>query len=39
MLWGGQFWSSGYFVSTLEKQGNEDLISNYVKNQGESGKY
>jgi len=39
MLWGGQFWSSGYFVSTVGKHGNEDLISNYVKNQGESGKY
>lgn len=39
MLWGGQFWSNGYFMSTVGKHGNEDLISNYVKNQGESGKY
>ena len=36
-LWGGEFWTSGYFISTVGKHGNEDMISNYVKNQGESG--
>lgn len=38
-LWGGQFWSNGYFVSTVGKHGDEKIISNYVKNQGQSGKY
>jgi REP element-mobilizing transposase RayT len=32
-LWGGEFWSDGYFVSTVGKQ--EDVISNYVKRQGQ----
>ena len=33
-LWGGQFWTDGYFVSTVGKNTNEDVIKNYVKNQG-----
>ena len=33
-LWGGEFWSDGYFVSTVSKYGNEEVISNYVKLQG-----
>jgi len=33
-LWGGEFWTKGYFVSTVGKHGNEDKITNYVKNQG-----
>lgn len=33
-LWGGEFWSDGYFVSSIGKHGNEATISNYVKNQG-----
>ncbi len=33
-LWGGQFWTDGYYVSTVGKHGNEDMIGNYVKNQG-----
>lgn len=34
-LWGGEFWKDGYFASTVGKHGNEDMIGNYVKNQGE----
>jgi REP element-mobilizing transposase RayT len=34
-LWGGEFWSDGYFVGTVGKHGNENMISNYVKNQGQ----
>ena len=30
-LWGGEFWSDGYFASTVGKHGNENMISNYVK--------
>ena len=34
-LWGGEFWSDGYFVSTVGPQGNEDTIANYVRDQGQ----
>ena len=34
-LWGGQLWTSGYFVSTVGKHGDEEMISNYVKHQGD----
>ena len=33
-LWGGEFWSDGYFASTVGKHGNEDMILRYVQNQG-----
>ena len=33
-LWGGEFWSDGYFVSTVGKHGSEHVIGNYVRNQG-----
>jgi REP element-mobilizing transposase RayT len=33
-LWGGEFWSDGYFVNTVGQHGNEETISRYVKNQG-----
>jgi REP element-mobilizing transposase RayT len=33
-LWGGEFWSDGYFASTVGKHGDESMIANYVKNQG-----
>ena len=33
-LWGGEFWSDGYYVGTVGKHGNEEIISHYVKNQG-----
>ena len=33
-LWGGEFWTDGYLGSTVGKHGNEDMIGNYVKNQG-----
>jgi putative transposase len=34
-LWGGELWTDGYFVTTVGKHGNEDVIKNYVKNQGD----
>ncbi len=34
ILWGGEFWSDGYFVNTVSKFGTEKSISEYVKNQG-----
>ena len=33
-LWGGEFWTDGYFASTVGKHGDENTIRNYVKNQG-----
>ena len=33
-LWGGEFWSDGYFASTVGKHGDETQIANYVKQQG-----
>ena len=38
-LWGGEFWSDGFFVSTVGKSGNEEVITNYVKNQGNEKEY
>jgi REP element-mobilizing transposase RayT len=33
-LWGGEFWSDGYFVSTVGQHGNEDSIKEYIRSQG-----
>lgn len=35
-LWGGEFWSDGYYVNTVSKFGSEHVISSYVKNQGKA---
>jgi len=35
-LWGGIFWTSGYYVNTVSRHGNESVISKYVKNQGKA---
>lgn len=32
-LWGGEFWTDGFFASTVGKHGDEATIGNYVKNQ------
>ena len=37
-LWGGEFWTKGYFISTVGRHGDEDTIKNYVKNQGRPAK-
>ena len=36
-LWGGHFWSSGYYIATVGQHGRERTIANYVRNQGKSG--
>ncbi len=33
-LWGGKFWSEGYFASTVGAHGNEKMIKNYIEQQG-----
>ncbi len=34
-LWGGEFWTDGYYVATVGEHGTETVIANYVKNQGD----
>ncbi len=31
-LWGGEFWSDVYFVSTVGEHANEDVIRQYIRN-------
>lgn len=38
-LWGGEFWSDGYFVSTVGEHANEDVIRQYIQNHGKNGDY
>jgi len=38
-LWGGEFWTEGYFIGAVSKHGNEETIQNYVKNQGRDKEY
>lgn len=33
-LWGGNFWTSGYYANTVGQYGNMDVIKKYVENQG-----
>jgi putative transposase len=34
-LWGGEFWSDGYYVATVGQRNTWDTVANYVKKQGE----
>lgn len=38
-LWGGHFWSSGFFIASVGQQGNESTIGNYVRQQGSDNQY
>jgi len=33
-LWGGEFWTRGYYVGTVGEHGDEHVITRYIKNQG-----
>ncbi len=33
-LWGGEFWSDGYYAATVGSKGNWKVVERYVKNQG-----
>ena len=35
-LWGGEFWTDGYFASTVGKHGDEQMIAQYVEKQGKA---
>ena len=38
-LWGGEFWSDGYYVSTVGQHGTEDTVRHYVIQQGREKEY
>lgn len=38
-LWGGKFWTSGFYVNTVGQYSNEEVIREYVKNQGMEKEY
>ena len=38
-LWGGAFWSSGYYIDTVGRHGSEETIRNYVAGQGRQQEY
>lgn len=38
-LWGGEFWTDGYYVGTVGQHATEDAIKQYVKNQGQEEQY
>ena len=38
-LWGGEFWTDGYYVSTVGPHATEEVIRQYVKNQGQENDY
>ena len=38
-LWGGEFWTDGYYVATVSEHGNEAVIAKYVKEQGQEKEY
>ena len=38
-LWGGEFWSDGYYAATVGQHASEDTIRDYVKKQGVENDY
>lgn len=38
-LWGGKFWTSGYYANTVGQYANEEVIRKYVENQGIENQY
>jgi hypothetical protein len=38
-LWGGEFWTDGYYVSTVGQRGSEETIRKYVQEQGKEKEY
>ena len=34
-LWGGQFWTDGYYVATVGEGGGWEVVERYVRNQGQ----
>ncbi|MFO7934330.1 MAG: IS200/IS605 family transposase [Bacteroidales bacterium] len=38
-LWGGEFWTKGYYVNTVGRHGDENTIQAYVQAQGKENEY
>ena len=38
-LWGGKFWTAGYYINTVGQYANEEVIKNYLKDQGRVEEY
>jgi REP element-mobilizing transposase RayT len=38
-LWGGKFWTAGYFINTVGQHGNEKMIGEYIRKQGREKEY
>ena len=38
-LWGGQFWSDGYYIETIGRHSSEKAVQQYVKEQGLTKEY
>ena len=38
-LWGVSFWTSGYYANTVGQYANEEMIKQYVENQGKEKEY
>ena len=38
-LWGGEYWTDGYFVSTVGQHSTESVIKQYIQNQGAETEY
>ena len=38
-LWGGEFWTDGYYVGTVGRHADESVISKYVREQGAEKEY
>lgn len=35
-LWGGEFWSDGFYLATVSERGNWEVVERYVANQGKT---
>jgi putative transposase len=33
-LWGGEFWTDGYYIGTVSGRGDRRVIENYIRKQG-----
>src|SRR3984957_3767270 len=38
-LWGGEFWTKGYYVTTVALYGSENAVREYIKSQGKTKEY
>ena len=37
LLWGGEFWSDGYYIGTVSGRGDRKIIEEYIEKQGREG--